>query len=533
MDYIIQYLHTHQIILLLLVITTGFMIGRVKIFGFSLESSGILFSGMIFGELGFTLSHDFQVLGLLLFIYAIGLQSGPSILNMSRKQGQTLYTLVFLLLGLGAGLTLLIARLWHIDMPLAIGLFAGAMTSTPGLAAAQEATQSALTSTGYGVAYPFGVIGVILFIKLMPVLFRVKISDEEADFRKESHRSRIKIITKCVEITNKELDGKTLIQLNFAATTGTIISRILHKNKVLIPGADTSLHTGDIVRLVGNSEKIEAAIPYLGHESEQGCPEASYFGSQKFVVTNKEIVGKSLAELHLYAYYQVNITRIRRGGVEFVAEPHHKLQWGDRVRVAGDAEQMEKVKKLFGDEMKKLESGDIFSILFGILLGIAVGLIPFSIGKVISFNLGLTGGVLLAGIFLSNRGKIGPVIWQVPVPIITFMRELGLTLFLSVVGIKAGAQVFETFQHQGLKLLLTGAAITLIPMIITAIVARVKYKMMLIELFGMLSGGMTSTPGLAVGTGMTSLQRPLIIYATVYPVAMILMMFWTKILALF
>jgi putative transport protein len=367
----------------------------------------------------------------------------------------------------------------------------------------------------------------------MPVLFRVKISDEEADFRKESHRSRIEIITKCVEITNKELDGKTLIQLNFAATTGTIISRILHKNKVLIPGADTSLHTGDIVRLVGNSEKIEAAIPYLGHESEQGCPEASYFGSQKFVVTNKDIVGKSLAELHLYAYYQVNITRIRRGGVEFVAEPHHKLQWGDRVRVAGDAEQMEKVKKLFGDEMKKLESGDIFSILFGILLGIAVGLIPFSIGKVISFNLGLTGGVLLAGIFLSNRGKIGPVIWQVPVPIITFMRELGLTLFLSVVGIKAGAQVFETFQHQGLKLLLTGAAITLIPMMITAMVARVKYKMMLIELFGMLSGGMTSTPGLAAGTGMTSLQRPLIIYATVYPVAMILMMFWTKILALF
>ena len=533
MEFIIHYLQAHQIILLLLIISAGFIIGKIKILGFSLESSGILFVAMVFGNWGFTLNHDFQVLGLLLFIYAIGLQSGPSILNISRKQGKALYTLVFLLLALGAGLTLLLAKLWHIDLPLAIGLFAGAMTSTPGLAAAQEATQSALTSTGYGVAYPFGVIGVILFIKFMPTLFGVKIRNEEDTFRKQSRQNRPKIITKCLEVTNRELDGKTLLQLNFAATTGTIISRVLHENEVLIPGANTSLHKGDIVRLVGDSKKIQAAIPYLGRESDQGCPEASYFGSQKFVVTNKEIIGKSLADLRLYAYYQVNITRIRRSGMEFIAEPHHKLQWGDRVRVAGDAEQMDKVKKLFGNEMKKLETGDIFSILSGILIGIGIGLIPFSVGKVISFNLGLTGGVLLAGIFLSNRGKIGPVIWQVPVPIISFMRELGLTMFLAVVGIKAGAQVFATLQHHGLKLLLSGALITLIPMLITAIVARVKYKMMLIELFGMLSGGMTSTPGLAVGTSMTSFQRPLVIYATVYPVAMILMMFWTKILALF
>ena len=183
--------------------------------------------------------------------------------------------------------------------------------------------------------------------------------------------------------------------------------------------------------------------------------------------------------------------------------------------------------------MKKLETGNIFSILSGILLGIIFGLIPFSIGKVISFNFGLTGGVLLAGIFLSNRGKIGPFIWQVPVPIIHFMRDFGLVLFLAVVGIKSGAHVLQIIREEGIKLLFAGALLTIVPMLTVAWFARFKYKLMLIDLFGLLTGGMTSTPGLGVSTGMTTVQRPLVIYATVYPFAMILMMFWTKILALF
>lgn len=533
MDSLILYLQQHQIVLLLLIISLGFLFGRIRLFGFSLEASGILFIAMLFGHFGFTLNSDFQMLGLLLFIYAIGLQAGPSFLNMTKKHGKQLYFLVFLLISISALLTLGLAWFWQIDNSLAIGLFAGAMTSTPGLAAAQEATHSALTSTGYGVAYPFGVIGVILFVKLLPYMFRVNIAQEEQAFRESQQQGDTKVVSKFILITNKELDGKTLHELNFSDSIGAVVSRIMCEGKVIVPGGETVLHVGDIVRLIGSAAKLQSAIPYLGKITDEQNFETSHFESRRFVVTNKNIIDKTVAELNLSAVYQANITRIRRGGMEFIGEAHHRLQWGDRVRVAGEAAHMEELKQLFGDEMKKLETGDIFSILTGILLGIVFGLIPFSIGKIISFNFGLTGGVLLAGLVLSNRGKIGPVIWQVPVPIINFMRDFGLTLFLAVVGVKSGAHVLEIIQIQGLKLLFAGALLTLLPMAIVALIARMKYKMLLIELFGLLSGGMTSTPGLAVSTGMTTVQRPLVIYATVYPFAMILMMVWTKVLALF
>jgi len=533
MDWFIKYLQFHQVVLLVLICTLGFLIGKIKVFNFSLEASGILFVAMFFGHYKFKLNSDFQTFGLMLFIYAIGLQAGPSIFNIFKKHGKQLYALVFVLISTGAILTLLLSKILHMDLDLAIGLFAGAMTSTPGLASAQEATQSALTSTGYGIAYPFGVIGVILFIKLMPTLFKVNITEEENEFQASLIDKSAEVVHKFVQITNKELDGRTLKQLSFSASVGAVVSRIIHEGKTLVPGPGSKLHQGDILRLIGTHRKLESAIPYLGQVVDDQPMQATHFESKRFVVTNKEVVGKTISELNLNAHYHVNITRIRRGGMEFVAEPHLRFQWGDRVRVAGDALHFGSIKNLFGDEMKKLESGDVFSILSGILIGIGFGLIPFSIGQFFSFDLGLTGGVLLAGVFLSNRGKIGTFIWQVPVPIIRFMRDIGLILFLAVVGINSGAHVLEIIKEEGIKLIFAGAILTLVPMILVSVIARFKYKLMLIDLFGMLTGGMTSTPGLGVSTSMTSVQRPLIIYASVYPFAMILMMIWTKVLALF
>jgi len=525
-----SYIQSHQIILLFVIITMGYLIGEIKIWNFSLGTSAILFVAMLFGHYGFTLNHDFQVLGLILFIYAIGLQAGPVIFNMSKKQGLRLYSIVLFLLFLGALSTYFAALFWQIKMNLAVGLFSGAMTSTPGLAAALESAHSGAASTGYGVAYPFGVIGVILFIKILPALFRTNLKKEEALVQSREKQSHEEVVRYQVQITNASLDGKSLKELNLAHTTGTIISRILRNGQLLVPGAETTIRIKDIICLVGDKSKVETTVPFLGKKSKQKLPETRYFESRKFVVTNKAIVGKRVADLNLNAYFRANITRIRRSGMEFTAEPDQRLQWGDRVRVAGDAGHMNDIRRLFGDEMKKLEYGNTYAIIVGILFGIVLGLIPFSIGKVISFNLGITGGVLLAGLFLSNRGKIGPVIWLVPAPVKNFMRELGLTLFLAVVGIKAGAEIVNTLQQQGIKLLLIGAFITLVPMIITTILARLKYKMLLIELFGILSGGMTSTPGLAAGANMTDSQMPLVLYATVYPFAMIMMMALIKIL---
>lgn len=528
-----SYLQQHQVILLFLIIVSGFILGRIRILGFSLESSGILFAAMVFGHYGFSLSKDFQLLGLIFFIYAIGLQAGPSIFNISRKQGMQLNFLVFLLISFAALLTLVLGKIWHVDMAMAIGLFTGALTSTPGLAAAQEATRSPLTSTGYGLAYSFGVLGVILFIKFMPLIFRVKISDEEKQIAKEESANQKPLCRKQVVITNKELDGKLLRDLQFFKNTGTVISRVYHNGELIIPGPDTELHLGDVVRLVGDEAQVKSVIPFFGRESDQPLPEVRNFESRKFVLTNRDIVGKTIAELNLRQKYNANVTRVRRGGLEFAAEPNLKLNWGDRIRVAGDAEQMEAIRRLFGDEMKKIEYGDIFAITMGILVGVFIGLIPFSVGNVISFKFGITGGILLTGLILSNRGKLGPVIWQVPMPIITFMRDLGLVFFLAVVGTHAGSQVVKVVETQGPKLILMGSLITILPMVSVAIFARVKYRMLLLDLMGLISGGMTSSPGLAAATGMSESQRPIILYATVYPMAMILMIVWAKVLAMF
>ena len=527
------YLHSHPVFLLFLIIVFGFILGRIRVLGFSLETSAILFVAMAFGHYGFGLPKEFQTLGLIFFIYAIGLQAGPSIFNISRKQGFQLNLIVLILISSGALLTLTLAKLLHVAMPLAVGLFTGALTSTPGLAAAQEATGSALTSTGYGLAYSYGVIGVILFIKLMPALFKTRITDEEQQLRKEEEKKKKPILRKEIVITNEALEGKTLEDLQFFQTTGTVISRIAQKGKIIIPGPKTELHVGDVVRIIGEEAQLKAIIPFLGKESEEPLPDVSQFESRKFILTNRDMVGKTVGELNLRQRFNANITRVRRGGLEFTAEPGLKLHWGDRVRVVGEAAQMEQIRRLFGDEMKKLEYGDVFAITMGILIGVLIGLIPFSIGRIFSFSLGLTGGVLFAGLILSNRGKVGPIIWQVPVPIITFMRDLGLVFFLAVVGTKAGAEVVQILQTSGPKLLVMGGLITLFPMVLVSVWARRKYGLHLLELMGIISGGMTSSPGLAAAASMTESQRPVILYATVYPFAMILMIIWAKILALF
>jgi len=529
----IEYLHDHQVILLFLIIALGFIIGRIKIFGFSFDSSAILFVAMAFGHYGFTLNSDFQTMGLILFIYAIGLQAGPSIFNISKKEGMQINLLVFSLLSLGAILTIILSGIWDIDTTISAGIFAGALTSTPGLAAAQEATQSPLTSTGYGIAYPIGVIGVMLFLKLLPLIFRANIRQEEEDEKKKSGKSLSVMGRKDIKITNPAINGTKLKKLKLIHNSGIVVSRLVHDNEIIIPSADSTLYAGDIIRIVGTQQSLTAALPLFGEETEYDFTHDRNLETARFVVTNKVIVGKTIAELNLSELYDANITRIRRGGMDIVAKASQTLRWGDRLRIVGAVGQMEAIRKIIGDEMNKIEYGNIFAIIMGILLGISAGLIPFSIGKLISFNLGITGGVLVAGMFLSNRGKVGPVVWQVPAPIMAFMRELGLVLFLAVVGVHAGSAVFDTIKTDGIKLILFGGLITLLPMIIITFLGRYFFKYRVIELIGIVSGGMTSTPGLAVGTGMTDSQTPLLLYATVYPMAMILMMLWTKIIILF
>lgn len=528
-----SFLQNNPIVLLSFIVVLGFIIGRIKVFGFSFETSAILLVAMFFGNYGFSLPEDFQALGLILFIYSIGLQAGPSIFNIGKKQGFQLNLIVFGLISFSALLSVLFSKIFSLEIALAIGLFTGALTSTPGLAAGLEATGSPLTSAGYGLAYSFGVIGVIVFLKILPFIFKTNLKNEENMLKEEEKKHKKNIIRKEVIIKNEELEGKTLGELNFFQTTNTIISRILHKGEIAIPKNHTILHLNDVLRLVGEESIIKSIIPLLGKETEEKIPDVLYFEANKFVLTNKEIVGKTIRELNLRENFNSNITRIRRGGLELLAESNLKLQWGDKVTVVGEKEYMKEIKKLFGDEIKKIEYGDIFPIMMGILIGIFIGLIPFSIGQILSFNLGISGGVLLMGILLSNRGKVGPIIFQVPAPLISFMRDIGLVFFLSTVGIKAGSQIGVLIQREGLQIILISILIMLIPMLVISFCVKFYFKMKTIDILGILSGGMTSSPGLAIASNMTHSQRPIVLYATVYPFAMVLMIIWAKIMALF
>lgn len=263
----IEYLEGHQVILLFLIIALGFVIGRIKIWRFSFDSSAILFVAMAFGHYGFTLNPDFQTMGLILFIYAIGLQAGPSIFNISKKEGMKLNLVVLLLLSFGAILTIALSKIIGLDISISAGIFAGALTSTPGLAAAQEATQSTLTSTGYGIAYPIGVIGVMLFLKLMPVLFKADILKEEESEQKETQKSLSLMGRMDILITNKAINNTKIKSLKLIHTSGVVISRLVHEGITSVPSAETKLYTGDIIRVVGTQQSLASVLPLFGEET--------------------------------------------------------------------------------------------------------------------------------------------------------------------------------------------------------------------------------------------------------------------------
>jgi putative transport protein len=528
---VIEFLNTQPLFVLLLVISLGYLAGQVKIKGFSLESSAILFVALAAGHLGLQVPDIFKVLGLALFIYSIGLQAGPKIPLLFKKEGMGLNFLAFLVVTGGALLTAIGILVFDFGRDISIGIFAGALTSTPGLASAYEATKSVATSIGYGIAYPFGVIGVILFIKLLPLLMKVKIPEAEKEEQQILAQEQPQVINKLIKISNPNVVGQSIKSLNITGICGCVVSRLARGDMVEVPTGKTVLHRGDIVRVVGKEEDIKGAILLLGHTTNKKIPGGN-LDIKRFVVTNRKLVGKKIMDLKVRTRYEGTITRIGRFGVEIPAAADLEIQWGDRISVVAENRFMENLKYYFGDDIKKADEGNIFSIFLGIVLGILIGMIPFSIGNLISLKLELTGGVLLSGLILSNRNKLGPVVWRVPYHIVNFIRELGLVFFLSAVGTQAGKTLFEVIRSNGLLMVFWAAVITTLPMLLVFFLSVRIYRLSIFQVFGLIPGGMTSTPGFATATTVSDSPTPAVVYATVYPVAMISMIFWAKILVI-
>lgn len=519
----IQSLMAEGYFALFFIIAVAYIVGRIQIKGISLDVSAVIFVALVLGHFGVSLPKVIQDIGLVLFIFTIGIQAGPGFFDALKKHGIKLALLSVVLI-LSAGVVVVAAHYaFGYDMGILAGLLAGALTSTPGLASATDQFGD-VSSIGYGIAYPFGVIGVILFLRLLPKLMQSNIQEAEKQWERESTAEFPALNYEHLYISNTNVEGKTLAELNFRHMTEATISRIMHDEDAFTPSPSSVLHTGDVVRVVGTEHALERARMLLGEPTKREIPLSRNYDVQTVLVTNRKVVNKTLAELNLRSSYDATVTRIRRSGIDITPSPRSRIRFGDKLIVASNRENMKLILKLFGNDDKRLSDTDILPIALGIVLGVVVGKLTF---------LGLTGGVLLVALILSKLGKTGPILWTMSGSANVLLREIGLVFFLAVVGTSAGATLVETFNQYGYQLFLVGAAITLVPMIVMTLVAKFVYKTNILTLLGALAGGMTSTPGLAAIAPMTKSNAPQIAYATAYPIAMVLLVAVVKLLGLF
>lgn len=516
---------------LFLIIVLGYLLGRIKVKGVSLGVSAVIFVALIFGHYGVTIPQDFQYLGLVLFIFTIGIQAGPGFFESFSKHGRQLVILATVLVVSGGVVAYLIYFFSGIDMNICMGLLTGALTSTPGLAVAIDASGSHVSSIGYSIAYPFGVIGVILFVSFLPKFLHKNIKDAEEQYRAERNAAFEAIESSNFVVKNENVIGKTLSELRIRFMTKAVISRVMYEKVAITPSRDTVLNKGAIVKAVGTKEALERVRLLIGPKTEEEIPLSKKYEIRSFLVTNEEVVKKRLGELNLSRTYNATVTRIMRSGVQLSSRPALKLLFGDKVIVAAHKENLKQISRIFGDDDKKLSATDFFPISVGIILGILASKVSLNVGS-FSFKPGLAGGMLIMALILGRLGKTGPIMWTMTGASNQLLRQLGLLFFLSAVGTHAGLDLASTFQKYGIELFFYGFLITIIPLVLTSLVAQYFIKMNLLVLLGTLTGSMTSTPGLATVNNMSDTDAAAIAYVTVYPVAMVLLIVVVQVLSM-
>lgn len=517
---------------LFLIVALGFMLGRIKIRVVSLDVSAVIFIALLFGHFGVSIPKELGNFGLVLFIFTIGIQAGPGFFDSFRTKGKTLILITMLIVASASLTAVGLKYAFGIDTPSVVGLIAGALTSTPGLAVAIDSTNSPLASIAYGIAYPFGVIGVILFVKLLPKMLRVDLEHEARRLEAE-RRSKYPELQTCIfKVTNPQVFGRTLAQLNVGRMTGAVVSRVKSGGEILIPMGHTSLHAEDWVQAVGSEDALSQLGVLLGERKEGELPLVESQDIQSLLLTNKNMINKQLGDLNLHQNFGCTVTRVRRSGIDLAPSPDLALKFGDKLMVVGEKDGLNGLACMLGNNAKLLSDTDFFPIAMGIVLGVLFGKLNVSFGGGMSFSPGLTGGVLIVALVLSAIGKTGPILWSMSGPSNHLLRQLGLLLFLAEVGTSAGKTLVETFQSSGWLLFGVGAAITIVPMLVSVVVGRLIFKVSVLDLLGTITGGMTSTPGLAAADSMVDSNIPGVAYATVYPIAMVFLILFIQVIAM-
>jgi len=553
----------HIVILFSLVISLGIWLGKIKIGGISLGATFVLFVGIIVGHIlknngvqaieeNWKVINFIQDFGLILFVYSIGLQVGPSFFESFKQGGIRLNLMACAIIALNI-VVMLVLYYSFMDtddpttLPMMVGVLCGAVTNTPGLGAANAALEQIQSTThafgdsipvianGYACAYPLGVIGIIGSIILIKVLFKINYKHEEEQFEQQSgNAAAMKPHLMHVEVTNKALDNKTIIQVRDYLARDFVCSRMLHDSHVLVPTKDTVLHCGDQLYIVCAEEDAEAIVAFMGKTIQvdwehQDTPMIS----RRILVTEDKANGKTLGSFHPSSLYGVNVTRLYRSGIELFAQPSVRLQVGDRLTVVGPTDAVERFSNILGNQSKRLDKPNLLTIFVGIFLGIIVGSMPFYIsGMSMPVKLGLAGGPLVVAILIGRFGAKLKLVAYTTNSASLMIRDIGLMLFLASVGIKAGGDFLATVMNGGLFYVLYGFLITIIPLIIVGIFARIKYKTNYFMLMGLMSGATTDPPALAYSTATVNNDIPSVGYSTVYPLSMFLRIITAQVLIL-
>ena len=526
----------HIVCLYAFVISVGVMLGKIKIFGVSLGVTFVLFAGILMGHFGFTgethILHFIREFGLILFVFCIGLQVGPSFFSSFKKGGMTLNMLAVGIVALNVVVALSIYFLANgqVELPMMIGILYGAVTNTPGLGAAQEALNQ-LNYTGdpialgYACAYPLGVIGIIGSIIAVRYICRVNFSKEEQELQNQSSDMKHQPHMLHLEVRNESINGKTLIQVKDFLGRPFVCSRIRHEGHVSIPNQDTIFHIGDQLFIVCSEEDAAAVTAFIGKEiqvdwEKQDTP----LVSRRILVTKSEINGKKLGDLHFRSMYDVNVTRVNRSGMDLFADPSLVLQVGDRVMVVGQQDAVERVANVLGNQLKRLDTPNIVTIFVGIFLGIVLGSLPIAFpGMPTPVKLGLAGGPLVVAILIGRFGHKMHLVTYTTMSANLMLREIGIVLFLASVGIEAGAHFVETVvDGDGLYYVGYGFLITVIPLLIIGTIARLYFKVNYFTLMGLIAGSNTDPPALAYSNQTAGNDAPSVGYSTVYPLTMFL-----------
>ena len=540
----------HALFVLCLVTVLGMVFGRIRILSFRLGVAGILFVGLVFGHFGVSIDPmmwEFaRDLGLILFVYSFGQEVGPGFLASMRKQGLRLNLLAAGVVLGGGVIAFVLHRFTGIPLAAAAGLFSGATTNTPSLAAVQQSLKfipaytdavGQLPSVAYAMAYPFGVIGVILVMGGLRLALRVdprRVADE-VEALKEKEMPRLAGID--LEVRNPDLDGIPVSRIVSLAGGGVVISRLARGMRAQeVPRAKTKIRIGDRLHAVGAPEMLEKLKSVVGVEISKDLTEApSGFTSRRIIVTRREILGKTVQELNPRESYGLVVTRIIRTGMEFSPRAGFRLQFGDELRVVGKTEALDAFAENAGETGEKLSQAAVVPMFIGIALGVMLGSIPLKIpGSSVTFRIGLAGGPLIAAIVLSRIGKIGPLVWHVPPSANEMLRTIGISLFLAAVGIRAGAGFVETLLRGGVSWILGGVLITLVPVLLASLVAVFVFRLNYLSLCGLLAGSMTNPPALAYANSLAPLSdETSMAFVTVYPLTMLLRLFTAQALVLF